>query len=523
MNRVWRYRWHVLFGVVGCALIVRNFWGLSSSPPGLYVDEASIGYNAWTIAHHGVDEYGTHFPLYFTAFGEYKNPLYIYALAPLTALFSLTPYLERVPAALFGLVTCGALCMTVWTVTRSRGIAMFTLLFAATMPWLTLESRVGFEVSAMVCCLALALLCMSRLRGKHVTWWSAGTGVALAAAIFGYSTARLEVALLAGAFACAYAWPLRPVRRWLPALCLIGFGYAVLFVWSGNHPGALTARFDLISITADHPTFFVVVQRFLSNYIAHFSPQFLLFTGDLNLRHSSGFTGMLSVAMVPFLIGGCVTCLFRFREPLPRFALMGLFIAPVGAALTNQALPHALRSAAMIPFVVVVAAYGVMAAWPLCTRYPILIAATVGVLLVQTVGYTSHLATIYPTLASAEFEAGEVAAIQYAGTARESTHTVFLSTSLDMPYIDALFLLTPAPPPVDQLSTAPPTDLIALHRDELAQLHMREVDVATMASEARTGDLLVLSAFDLQPSHAIEVFHAGTDWDFTRVYEVTER
>ena len=47
--------------------------------PGLYVDEASIGYNAWTIAHFGVDEHGIHFPLFFEAFGEYKNPIYVYA------------------------------------------------------------------------------------------------------------------------------------------------------------------------------------------------------------------------------------------------------------------------------------------------------------------------------------------------------------------------------------------------------------------------------------------------------------
>ena len=60
---------------IGAALVVlRNLVDLSASPPGLYVDEASIGYNAWTMARFGVDEHGIHVPLFFEAFGEYKNP-----------------------------------------------------------------------------------------------------------------------------------------------------------------------------------------------------------------------------------------------------------------------------------------------------------------------------------------------------------------------------------------------------------------------------------------------------------------
>src|SRR3981081_2715222 len=72
--------WVLAFGAVAAALLTRNLLGLDRTPPGMYVDEASIGYNAWAIAYHGVDEHGVHLPLYFQAFCEYKNPLYIYAL-----------------------------------------------------------------------------------------------------------------------------------------------------------------------------------------------------------------------------------------------------------------------------------------------------------------------------------------------------------------------------------------------------------------------------------------------------------
>ena len=57
--------------------------GVPHNPPGFYIDESSIAYNAHTIAQSGVDEHGVAWPLYFRAFGDYKNPSYIYLLAGL--------------------------------------------------------------------------------------------------------------------------------------------------------------------------------------------------------------------------------------------------------------------------------------------------------------------------------------------------------------------------------------------------------------------------------------------------------
>src|SRR5215212_2212102 len=51
------------------------------NPPGFYIDESSIAYNALTVARSGRDEHGEAWPLYFRAFGDYKNPTYVYLLA----------------------------------------------------------------------------------------------------------------------------------------------------------------------------------------------------------------------------------------------------------------------------------------------------------------------------------------------------------------------------------------------------------------------------------------------------------
>ena len=175
-------------------MVVRNLVDLSGSPPGLYVDEASIGYNAWTIAHFGVDEHGIHFPLFFEAFGEYKNPIYVYAVAALVRFLPLTVAVERFPAALFGLAVVGFLTAAAWRMTGSRLITLGTLALTAFTPWLVIESRVGFETISMGrAALGCALVPCSR--GSRLLDSSALPGIFLAFAIYGYTTARLEVLL----------------------------------------------------------------------------------------------------------------------------------------------------------------------------------------------------------------------------------------------------------------------------------------------------------------------------------------
>ena len=57
--------------------------GVPRTPPGFCLDESSIAFNAQLISTTGHDEYDEAWPLFFKAFGEYKNPVYIYLPAGL--------------------------------------------------------------------------------------------------------------------------------------------------------------------------------------------------------------------------------------------------------------------------------------------------------------------------------------------------------------------------------------------------------------------------------------------------------
>ncbi|OGE13668.1 hypothetical protein A3J89_01660 [Candidatus Curtissbacteria bacterium RIFOXYB12_FULL_40_6] len=96
---------YLLVVIIFIAAVLR-FYKLASVPPSLYWDEASLGYNAYSILKSARDEHGKFLPFTnFAAFGDYKPPGYIYATVPSIAVFGLNEFAIRFPSAFFGVLT----------------------------------------------------------------------------------------------------------------------------------------------------------------------------------------------------------------------------------------------------------------------------------------------------------------------------------------------------------------------------------------------------------------------------------
>ena len=149
----------------------------------------------------------------------------------------------------------------------------------------------------------------------------------------------------------------------------------------------------------------------------------------------------------------------------------------------------------MFPFLVILAVLGAdgirIALAGRVTVLRVVTGALGAAVLVQGVAFTIDLCTGYPNRAALYFDTGEIAAITSAREAARS-HTVFLSNTLDQPYIEAFFKYLPAPPPQPETDDATPG---------LAALGMQVVTPAVVESgHPSAGDILVLSAlFDPPP------------------------
>ena len=339
----------ILFG----ALI--QFAALRTNPPGFFLDESSIGYNAHTVSQTGHDEHGEAWPLFFRAFGEFKNPVYIYLLAGVFRVAGPGIVAARALSATLGLVTIVLLGLLAFRITQSRGTALLFSLLVLFTPWTFELSRLVLEVAIYPFAVALFLLAVWNAAGKAT--WSATQICALAGTLalltYSYSIGRLFGPLLVLGLVVFVN------RRRLLGLVLTLIAFAVtlipLFIFQARNPGALTGRFQYLSYLKPESTVVQIAREFVRHFLANLNPWRLFVTESSKtneLVHVPGPPALLTITVVLAVVS-CVL-LYRQRklDAWWRFVVYGLLASLVPASLTTDDF-HMLRLAPLAVFLLV--------------------------------------------------------------------------------------------------------------------------------------------------------------------------
>jgi hypothetical protein len=126
------------------------------------------------------------------------------------------------------------------------------------------------------------------------------------------------------------------------------------------HPEQLTGRYEFVGYIHKPLPVLEKLQIFARNYRAYFGADYLIWAGDPNLRHHTGFGGeLLWPTLLGALLGG-VALVFDPRVRASRFhwLLLGsLVLSPMAAALTNDA-RHSLRVFSLPIFAVLLSVAG---------------------------------------------------------------------------------------------------------------------------------------------------------------------
>ncbi|HLM56737.1 MAG TPA: glycosyltransferase family 39 protein, partial [Pyrinomonadaceae bacterium] len=273
-----------------------------SNPPGFYIDESSVAYNAHLIAETGRDEHGERWPLFFRCFGDYKNPVYVYLLAAVFGATGPSILAARLTSAALGLMAAVLLGVLAARVSGRRGAGLFVLASALVTPWLFELSRVVVEVAAYPLAVSLLLLFVHRASLKESWSWADAALVATALALvtYTYSIGRLLGPLLAlGLALFARRGRRLPVlKTW--ALYAVTLVPLLVYVW--EHPDALTARFRaLVYVTADS-SYLAGAWEFAGHYAANLSPWWMLVTGDPNPDQIANILGTPLVPAATFAL-----------------------------------------------------------------------------------------------------------------------------------------------------------------------------------------------------------------------------
>jgi 4-amino-4-deoxy-L-arabinose transferase-like glycosyltransferase len=340
-----RYAFAVVFtGVLLIGLVI-YFRQLTTNPPGFFIDESSVAYNAFTISETGRDEYGAAWPLYFRAFGDYKNPVYVYLLALIFRFTGPSILVARVLSASSGIMTTLLLGLIGYRLTKQRWLALALMAMAFATPWLFVLSRSAVEVALYPLAVALFLLAVARVAEKHRWKWidALWIGLTLALLTYTYSIGRLLAPLLAiGLVIFARRVGILSVARaWL----IYAATLAPLLIFRWRHPGALEARFTLLTYLTPQLGFGSSVSAFVGHYFHNINPWRMIVSGDPAAYQIASTYGTAPVLLITFLLVVASIFVWWKQKRLNAwwvFVIYGFLVSIVPASLTREYF-HVLR------------------------------------------------------------------------------------------------------------------------------------------------------------------------------------
>jgi dolichyl-phosphate-mannose-protein mannosyltransferase len=354
------------------------FAGQRTNPPGFYIDEASIAYNALSIARDGHDEWGAHFPLYFRAFGEYKNPAYIYLLAGVFKIVAPSNLVARRFSALLGYLAAAVLGLLAHAITRRKWIGWTIFVAALITPQLFDLSRLVFEVALFP--LAVALFLWAAHTASRRERWSAPLIAALVGSLtlltLAYSTGRLLGALFALSLFILADSRQKRIGAAITLGLYIVVGVIPLVVYNSIHDGALTARMRNISfvyVEREHPL--KQIRMLEEQYVLNALPLGMALEGDNYPRHHprNALGSILLGEFILVAISIAVILTTRRRERWWIFMLVVAALSILPASLTEGRY-HTLRMAAYPVALVILcipALELLIVGWPMALRFVI--------------------------------------------------------------------------------------------------------------------------------------------------------
>lgn len=438
---------------------------LGNYPPSPYWEEVALGYDAYSLLKTGQDHHGNPWPIVaFESFGDWKPSFYFYVAVPSIAIFGLSVDAVRLPAAVAGIgsvILIGLLPILLYrsklfesfsklSIDLVKNLGLWLALLMAIEPWAVIFSRAAWEANFATFLLLLGVtlwLWSFSATFKKSILLLVCSATAFGIAMYTYHSARLIAPLLLlyleswrwiSAFQKSKSkivWKLLITHSILVIVLLLLIASPMILSLSNPEVSGRFATeniFTDISIIEESNRlkeiddnsilsrlffhrYLLFARKIVINYTTYFNIDFLFNTGEENMRHSTGFTGMLFWSELFFLSVGFLALIRRHRALLV-FLMGWLLIALLPATLTTVN-PHALRTLPSLPIWILVAGLGVLTTqnWlkrqinqlqALCTSLKkiaqsLITLALVGLFLIQFGIFAHYYIMIYPKLYAA--------------------------------------------------------------------------------------------------------------------------
>ncbi len=376
----------ILFFIVLLSFAFR-LYNIDTRPTGVLVDEASFGYNAYSILKTGKDEHGILYPLTFKAFGDQKLPAYAYSLVAAFQIFGFNTFALRLPSVIAGTLFPIAVFYLLTAVGFTKRQSLLGSLIAAVSPWSIILSRFTYESN-----LALLFFTSGLALGFQYFKNKKSIFAVLGAILFGL-TWYSYIAYRIAAFIVLIGFLVVGIKQYKltlrnAALFFIVFLLTIAPLLPVVFSKTGTARFNQIGLLSESgiplevnesrtycdedlpklPCYLnsnkpVVYTRTLFNrFIETFSISYLFLQGEKDLKFLSVDNfGLLPVFAIPFYLAGLLYLSQRFLSKkctaFDIFLLVGLVVTALPSTLAGS--PQRVRLSPLFPFLLIIVAYGI--------------------------------------------------------------------------------------------------------------------------------------------------------------------
>lgn len=335
----------ILIIIISLAFALR-FYQLDRVPPGLHADEASQGFNAFSLIKTGRDMYGKAFPILFRANGSYQPPIYTYLTAVPTIILGNSIFTVKIVSALSGV---GLVFLTYFLISRlfikskkeAVTLGLFTAGVVAISPWAIHFSRLAVEANLGVLIFVAGVYILA-VSLRKISLFPLACLV-LGISTHAYYSERVIAVLLLAFVVIVY----RKIFLKTKKTAILGLGIFVLILLPHLYlltTGALTKRLSQVSYigtVSQEKIGFVgksleIGKQFVNHYLIYVSPKNLFFDPGSSLGRTTPDLGVYYPWMlIPFLIG--LGYLFKKRHTdFAKIIWILLLIAPIPAALTGD-------------------------------------------------------------------------------------------------------------------------------------------------------------------------------------------
>ncbi len=444
----------VLFLLIILLALFFRFHMLSRVPPSASLDEASIGYNAYSILKTGKDEYGNILPVLLRAYDDWRPGLYVYLVIPFLPLFGLSTLAVRLPSVLLSVFTVYLTYRLVRELfgkekilafgkqINSEHLALLASFLLAISPWHIYLSRLGHEVNLGLTAFLLGIYFFIRaIRHAKKTGSFIASSIFFVLSLYGYQSQKIIVPIIL--FGAVVLFCRKKMYQWREVVlaAVIGIILIVPFIIASSSPQALirfkaTSAFSSIDQKYQesaekilearknedvmgeilHNRRFIVPKILISNYVSHFNPLWL-FTNSGNEQHKVPNLGLLYIWESVFIgIGFFIFFLSNISPRYKAFILLWFFSSPLAAAITTGA-PHAMRSYTFLPLWQLFCALGILMAFEYLRQLissKLLIGLFAFVSVISGIYFAVNYFVVFPKIQSSSFQYALSKAIPYA-------------------------------------------------------------------------------------------------------------